>query len=147
MIAKTPNIRCFVAKMHLSRFTGFFRQQIFPFYPFRREGCQKGTMSPFFTFFLYRGFPNLCLQKISNHPTPLHKNLSVCTYLVLVVERRLFLDHFFLELKQQVFFIFAEISQLFFLKGGGVGINDVISDELLKKNLHSLQHSKITFPS
>ena len=27
-IAKTPNIRCFVAKMHLSRFTRFFRGNI-----------------------------------------------------------------------------------------------------------------------
>ena len=31
MIAKTPNIRGFVAKTHLSRFTHFFRQQMSPF--------------------------------------------------------------------------------------------------------------------
>ena len=33
MIAKTPNIHCFVAKTHLSQFTRFLRQQMSPFYP------------------------------------------------------------------------------------------------------------------
>ena len=56
MIAKTLNIRSFVAKMRLLQFTLFFRQQMSPFYPFRGGGCRKGTMSPFFPFF-YCGAP------------------------------------------------------------------------------------------
>ena len=58
MIAKTPNIRCFVAKTHLSRFTHFFRQQMSPFYPFRgKGGSPKGDNVTFFYRFLYQGFP------------------------------------------------------------------------------------------
>ena len=70
MIAKTLNIRSFVAKTHLSRFTLFFRQQMSPFYPFRGGGVRpKGTMSPFLTFFLEQGFPNLNISaREKNYP-------------------------------------------------------------------------------
>ena len=47
MIAKTPNIRCFVAKTRLSRFTRLFRQQM-SFYPFGVEGSLSAFFVPFF---------------------------------------------------------------------------------------------------
>ena len=64
MTAKSPNIRYIVAKTHLPQFLRFLKQQMSPFYPFRGGGgCRKGTMSPFFTVFLYRGFPYYRCQK------------------------------------------------------------------------------------
>ena len=57
MIAKTPNIRCFVAKTHLSRSTHFFRQLMSPFYPFRRGGSLKGDNVTVFLPFFIAGLP------------------------------------------------------------------------------------------
>ena len=58
MIAKTLNIRSFVAKMHLLRFRLFFQTTNVPFLPVEGGVCRKGTMSPFFyRFCLYGGFP------------------------------------------------------------------------------------------
>ena len=59
-IAKTPNIRCFVAKSHLSR---FFRKQMFVFFQFRRGGCRKQTLSAFPPFFYTRA--SLIFLKLS----------------------------------------------------------------------------------
>ena len=77
MIAKTPNIRCFVAKTHLSQFTYFFRQQMSPFYPFRGGGRWKGTMSPFFTVFFIAGLPKesliLCIKTCKRFQCALFK--------------------------------------------------------------------------
>ena len=66
MIAKTPNIRCFVAKTHLSQFTRFFRQQMSPFYPFRGGVAKRGQFHLFLPFFLLRGFPKPNILKFTD---------------------------------------------------------------------------------
>ena len=55
MIAKTLNIRSFVAKTHLSRFMLFFQTTNVPFLPVWGGGRRKGTMSPLFTVFFIAG--------------------------------------------------------------------------------------------
>ena len=52
MIAKTPNMRCFVAKMHSLQFTLFLRQQMSPFYQFR-GGLPKGDNITLFRRFSF----------------------------------------------------------------------------------------------
>ena len=65
MIAKTLNIRCFVAKTHLSQFTLFFSDNKCPLFT-RFWGGRvpwKRTMSHFLPVFLYLGSPNSFLPK------------------------------------------------------------------------------------
>ena len=51
MIPKTLNIRSFVTKTHLSRYTLFFRQQMSPFYLFRGGVAERGQCHLFLPFF------------------------------------------------------------------------------------------------
>ena len=61
---KTPNIRCFVAKTHLSRFTRFIQTTNVRFLPVQGGGSPKAGIVCFLPFFLYDGFPYIILWQL-----------------------------------------------------------------------------------
>ena len=83
MIVKTPNIRCFVAKTHLSQITRFFRRQMSPFYPFRGGVAGKGQCHLFLHFFFIGAF--LSIISDHSHCQNIHSQCQNCCFIEFII--------------------------------------------------------------